>query len=335
MLYSFREESMRIIRNAIALCVVAVGLLVIATSLASAKWPMDKAMTIVVPWPAGTGADLIARVLADGFGKKWGAQVIVENKVGATGNIAQGFVAKAAPDGYTFIVSTPGPAANNMLTFRNLGFNPLTDFTFVTITNEDPMVVVAGPRLAAKDINEFVAYAKANPGKTQFGHPGHGTYAHMTQLSLQDLMGTTFNLIPYRGGPQMTSDMLGGQIDAVIDLLGSYLPLIREGKLRALAVIGNNRIPQLPDVPMLKEVGLNLTAEPWYGLQGPKGIPREIVDQVNAAATEILNDSAVKEKLAAAGITPRTGTPEAFEQLVKKEIEKWRPIVVKYDIKYD
>ena len=133
----------------------------------------------------------------------------------------------------------------------------------------------------------------------------------------------------------MTSDMLGGQIDAVIDLLGSYLPLIREGKLRALAVIGNGRIPQLPDVPMLSEIGLNFTAEPWYGLQGPKGIPREIVDQVNAAATEILNDSAVKEKLAAAGITPRTGTPEAFEQLVKKEIEKWRPIVVKYDIKYD
>ena len=233
---------MRIIRNAIASCVVAVGLLVVATSLASAKWPMDKTMTIVVPWPAGTGADLVARVLADGFGKKWGNQVIVENKVGATGNIAQGFVAKAAPDGYTFIVSTPGPAANNMLTFKNLGFNPLTDFTFVTITNEDPMVIVAGPRLAAKDINEFVAYAKANPGKTQFGHPGHGTYAHMTQLSLQDMMGTTFNLIPYRGGPQMTSDMLGGQIDAVIDLLGSYLPLIREGKLRALAVIGNSRI---------------------------------------------------------------------------------------------
>jgi tripartite-type tricarboxylate transporter receptor subunit TctC len=203
----------------------------------------------------------------------------------------------------------------------------------VTITNEDPMVIVAGPRLAAKDINEFLAYAKANPGKVQFGNPGHGTYAHMTQLALQDMMATKFNLVPYKGAPQMSADMMSGQIDAVIDLLGGYLPQIRAGKLRALAIIGNSRVEHLPDVPTLKEAGLNFTAEPWYGLQGPKGIPRDIVDQMNAAAREILSSSAVKEKLAGAGITPRTSTPEAFEHLVKNEVEKWRPIVVKYDIK--
>jgi tripartite-type tricarboxylate transporter receptor subunit TctC len=326
---------MRRFRTAIASCIVAALMLAVAIPFASAKWPMDKVMTIVVPWPAGTGADLIARVLADGVTKKWGNQVVVENKVGATGNIAQAFVAKAAPDGYTFIVTTPGPAANNMLTFRGLPFNPLTDFTFVTITNEDPMVIVAGPKLAAKDIGEFIAYAKANPDKIQFGHPGHGTYAHMTQLSLQDMIGTKFNLIPYRGGPQMATDMMAGQIDAVIDLLGSYLGQVQAGKLRVLAVIGNSKIDQLPGVPTLKESGLNFTAEPWYGLQGPKGIPREIVDQMNALATEVLGSAAVKEKLAAAGITPRTGTPEAFEKLVKDEVEKWRPIVVKYDIKLD
>ena len=217
---------MRVIRTflctILASCVVAAGMLA-AAPFASAKWPMDKPMTIVVPWPAGTGADLVARLLADGIGKKWGNQVQVENKVGATGNIAQNFVAKAAPDGYTFIVTTPGPAANNMLTFKALSFNPLTDFTFVTITNEDPMVIVAGPRLAAKDIGGLVDYVKANPGKLQFGNPGHGTYAHMTQLALQDMIGTKFNLVPYRGSPQMTSDMLSGQIDAVIDLLGGYL----------------------------------------------------------------------------------------------------------------
>jgi tripartite-type tricarboxylate transporter receptor subunit TctC len=320
------------LRTILASCVVAVGMLA-AAPFASAKWPMDKPMTIVVPWPPGTGADLVARLLADGIGKKWGNQVQVENKVGATGNIAQNFVAKAAPDGYTFIVTTPGPAANNMLTFKALSFNPLTDFTFVTITNEDPMVIVAGPRLAAKDIGGLVEYVKATPGKLQFGNPGHGTYAHMTQLALQDMIGTKFNLVPYRGSPQMTSDMLSGQIDAVIDLLGGYLPQIRAGKLRAMAIIGNKRVDQLPDVPTLREIGLNFTAEPWYGLQGPKGIPREIVDQMNAVAAEILTSSAAKEKLAGAGITPRTSTPEAFEQLVKNEVEKWRPIVVKYDIK--
>src|SRR5262245_15216990 len=229
---------MRIIRN-FASCAIALGILAMATAVASAKWPMDKVMTIIVPWPAGTGADLIARVLAEGISKKLGNQVVVENKVGATGNIAQAFVAKAAPDGYTFIVTTPGPAANNMLTFKGLPYNPLTDFTFVTITNEDPMVIVAGPRLAAKNIAEFVTYAKANPEKIQFGHPGHGTYAHMTQLSLQDMIGTKFNLIPYRGAPQMATDMLAGQIDAVIDLLGGYLGQVGPAGLRVLAVIGD------------------------------------------------------------------------------------------------
>jgi tripartite-type tricarboxylate transporter receptor subunit TctC len=326
---------MRIIRNAIASCAVAAGLLALAAASASAKWPMDKVMTIVVPWPAGTGADLVARVLADGIIKKWGGQVVVENKVGATGNIAQNFVAKAAPDGYTFIVTTPGPAANNMLTFKGLPFNPLTDFSFVTITNEDPMVIIAGPKLAAKNIGEFVAYAKVNPGKIQFAHPGHGTYAHMTQLALQDMIGTKFNLIPYRGGPQMATDMMAGQIDAAIDLLGSYLGQVNSGHLRVLAVIGNGRLAQLKDVPTLKEAGLSFTAEPWYGLQGPKGIPRDIIDQMNALAADVLANPAIKEKLAAAGITPRTTTPEAFEKIVKDEVEKWRPIVVKYDIKLD
>jgi tripartite-type tricarboxylate transporter receptor subunit TctC len=292
---------------------------------AHAKWPMDRTMTIVVPWPAGTGADVVARLLADGLSRKWGNQ-------GATGNIAQNFVAKAAPDGYTWIVSTPGPAANNMLTFKALPFNPLTDFTFVTITNEDPMLIVAGPRLQAKDTKEFLDYAKANSGKVQFGNPGHGTYAHMTQLALQDIMGTKFNLIPYKGAPQMISDMLSGQIDAVIDLTGGYLPQIKAGKLRALAIIGNKRIEQLPDVPTLRELGIDLTAEPWYGLEGPKGIPADIVKEMNAAAVEILKDPATKEKLAGVGITPSHSTPERMAEIVRAEVEKWRPIVTKYNI---
>ena len=152
------------------------------------------------------------------------------------------------------------------------------------------MLIVAGPKLTAKDAKEFFAFAKDNAGKVQFGNPGHGTYAHMTQLALQDMLGTKFNLIPYKGAPQMISDMLAGQIDAVIDLTGGYLTQIKSGKLRALAIIGNKRLEQLPDVPTLREIGLDFTAEPWYGMEGPKGIPAEIVSEMNTAVVAILRD---------------------------------------------
>src|SRR5262245_29696837 len=230
---------MRYFWKAFRSTLLAVSVVLIGAGTALAKWPMDKPMTIVVPWAAGTGADLVARVLADGFAKKWGNQVTVENRVGASGNIGQNFVSKAAPDGYTFIVTTPGPAANNMLTFKSLPYNPLTDFTFITTTNEDPLIIVAGPKLKAKNIQEFVEYVKANKGKLQFANPGHGTYAHMAQLSLQEILGTEFNLIPYKGSPQMATDMIGEQIDASMDLIGSYMEMVKAGKLRILAIAGD------------------------------------------------------------------------------------------------
>ena len=323
---------MRLIRQMLLSCLVGIGFAAIVATSAFAKWPMDRTMTIVVPWPAGTGVDLMARIIADGLQKKYGNTVVVENRVGATGNIGQNFVAKAAPDGYTFIVTTPGPAANNSLTFKSLPFNPLTDFSFITVTNEDPMIIVGGPKLEAKTTKDFIAYVKANPGKLQFGNPGHGTYAHMTQLALQDMLDTKFNLVSYKGSPQMITDMLSGQIDAVIDLTGTYLPQIKAGKLTALAIIGKKRSEALPDTPTLMELGVNFAAEPWYGLEGPKGIPADIVTEMNASVVEILKSANTKEKLAGAGITPTWSTPEAFEKLVKAELDKWRPIITKYNI---
>jgi tripartite-type tricarboxylate transporter receptor subunit TctC len=315
------------------LSAAAVALALAATTpFAAAKWPMDKTITMVVPWPAGSGVDLVARILADGIQKKWGATVVVENRVGASGNIAQNFVAKAAPDGYTLLVTTPGPAANNMLTFKSLPYNPLTDFSFITTTNEDPLIIVAGPRLKAKDMKEFIAYVKANKGQLQFANPGHGTYAHMAQLSLQELIGAEFNLIPYKGSPQMATDMIGGQIDAAMDLIGSYMEQVRAGKLRILAVAGDKRIKELPDVPTLKEVGINFTAQPWFGFEGPKGMDKQIIADLNKLATDVLADPVNAKKLTDVGTTPRTMSPAEFEKLVKDEVEKWRPIIVKYKI---
>lgn len=310
-------------------------LLALAPRMAAAKWP-ERQVTIVMPWPAGTGGDLVARVLADGLQKKWGQTVIVENKSGAAGSIGQAFVAKARPDGYTLVVTTPGPAVNNMLTYKSLPYNPLKDFTYIMRLSSDAMILIGGPRLEAKTLPEFTAYAKANPGKVAFGNPGIGTYAQMTQLTMQDMMGTTFNLVQYRGAPQMITDLLAKQIDAVIDLSGGYLPQIEAGTLHAIAVFGEERDPRLPKIPTAKEQGLNLAVDAWYGMEGPKGIPQDIVTKINTDVTDILlHDQAARDKMTGIGATPAPSTPAEFEAIVNGEIAKWKPVVEKYHISAD
>jgi tripartite-type tricarboxylate transporter receptor subunit TctC len=302
-------------------------------SPAHAAWPQDKAVTIVTPWPAGSGIDIFCRIVADELSKKWSAQVLVENRAGASGNIGTAYVAKQPADGYTFIISTPGPAANNMLTFKALPYNPLTDFTNIAQVTEDVMVVITGPKMAhIKTLKEFLEYAKANPGKLQFGNSGIGTYAHMIQLAMQDALGTTFNLVPYKGAPQMMQDMLSGQIDAVVNFPGAFSEQIKAGKLTALGIVSDNRSDLMPGVPTLKESGVNFSASPWYSLQAPKGLPRPIVDATNKAVSEILTDPAIKAKLLASNINPKVGSPEALDKLIKDEVEKWRPVVTKYNI---
>jgi tripartite-type tricarboxylate transporter receptor subunit TctC len=320
---------LKIITAGIAAIAIAVGL----ASPAAAAWPTDKQVTIVTPWPAGSGIDIFCRIVADELGKKWKTQVLVENRPGASGNIGQNYVAKAAPDGYTFIVTTPGPAANNMLTFKQLPFNPLTDFTQVAQVTEDLMMVMAGPKMAnIKTLKEFLDYAKANPGKVQLGHSGVGTYGHMIELAIQDTIGTTFNLVPYKGSSQMVQDLLSGQIDAVVNFPGGFSEQMKAGQVKALGIVGDSRSDQFPGVPTLRETGVNFSASPWYAMQAPKGVPRPIVDATNKAVREILADPVIKAKMLAANINPKTGTPEELEKMIKDEVEKWRPIVTKYNI---
>ena len=316
---------------------VLVAALALASSIsfAQAKWPMEKTMTIVVPWPAGSSFDYVARLIAEGIQKKYGNSVIVENRTGASGNIGQAFVAKAKPDGYTFIVTTPGPAANNMLTFKSLPYNPLTDFTFIALTNRDPGVLVVRKNLPVSNFKEFIAYTKANPGKVRMGSPGNGSYSHMTQLALQDLAGVEFNIIPYRGPPQVLQDLLGEHLDAGMALVGNFMPQIQSGDLKVLVVFGDRRDPALPNIPTLIEEGYNFSSQPWTGMEGPKGIPREIVLEMNKTVNEILKDKTNVEKLSARGMTAAPSTPEEFEQIVKGEVEKWRPVVTKYKVSAD
>ncbi|MDM0021817.1 Bug family tripartite tricarboxylate transporter substrate binding protein [Variovorax saccharolyticus] len=311
-----------------------VGAALLAATLcgAEAKWPMEKPMTLIVPWPAGSSFDVVARVIADGIHRKYGNVVVVDNRTGASGNIGQAAAARAKPDGYTFIVTTPGPAANNALTFKSLPYDPLTDFSFIGVTNRDPSVLVVRSSLKIGSFKEFIAYAKANPGAVRMGSPGNGTYSHMTQLALQDLAGVEFNIVPYRGPPQVLQDLLGGHLDAGMGLVGNYMPQVQSGQIKVLAVFGDRRDASLPNVPTLLEEGYKFSSQPWTGLQGPKGVPREIVVAMNQTVNEILKDRANVEKLASLGMTAAPSTPEEFEKLVRSEVDKWRPIVIKYKV---
>jgi tripartite-type tricarboxylate transporter receptor subunit TctC len=215
-----------------------------------------------------------------------------------------------------------------------LPYNLLTDFTFISRTNEDPSILVVGPSLKVNSFKEFIAYAKANPGKVQMGSPGHGTYSHMTQLALQDLAGVEFNIVPYRGPPQVLQDLLGGQVDAGMALVGNFMPQIQSGEIKVLVAVGDHRDPALPNVPTLIEEGYNFSSQPWTGIEGSKGTPRDIVVEMNKTVNEILTDKVNVERLAAAGMTASPSTPEEFEKLVKDEVEKWRPVVTKYKISF-
>ncbi|HSV77758.1 MAG TPA: tripartite tricarboxylate transporter substrate binding protein [Ramlibacter sp.] len=319
-------------RTALRAAMIAAATLAAPASFAQAKWPMERTMTIVVPFAAGSAFDNVARVLADGIRRKYGNTVVVENKVGASGGIGQNFVAKAAPDGYTFIVSTPGPAANNMLTFRSLPYNPMTDFSFVGMVLRDPIVMAVRRDMPVNSFREFLAHAKANPGKITMGNPGHGSTAHMTQMALQDLARIDLNIIPYKTPTQVMQDLIGQQIDAGMALVGNLMPAIRAGHLKPLVTFGDKRDPQLPNVPTLVEQGYNFSSQPWAGVQGPKGIPREIIVEMNRTINEILRQKENVDKLAAGGVTAATSTPEEFEQIVRAEITKWRPVVTKYNI---
>lgn len=325
---------MKMVRQTFAAIAAATAFVAMTAMPASAKWPMDKPMTIVVNWTPGSGIDVLTRIMADALMKKWGNTIIVENRAGASGNIGQAFVAKAEPDGYNWLHTTPGPAANNMVSFRKLPYNPLTDFTPITMTNQSDMILVTRNSLA-KDFKELLAKAKSNPGTIQFAHPGIGTYGHMLGLRIEDATGIKLNTVPYKGGPQMLPDLMQDRIDLVADQIPSWIEHVKAGKVTALATFGTVRSPMLPDVPTMKELGFDIMAAPWYGIKGPKGVPAEIAEEMAKAVAEVLKDPANQAKFKAANFQPTWSTPAEFKKTIEDEVATWGPVIRKYNLYVD
>lgn len=311
----------------IALAIAAVGLLAAPSVSWAQGWP-SRPVTVILPFAAGGGTDLLARALSQDLGERLGQQFVVDNRAGAGGNIGAGAVAKAAPDGYTIMFGTPGPLANNKLMYKNLPFDPEQAFVPIVLIAKSPLIIAARTSLPVKDIKELAAYAKANPGKLNVGVPGNGTLGHITSLLLQKELGINMTSVPYRGTALVVNDLLGGQVDLAMDFMPSYVPLVREGKIRALAVTTAERSSDLLDVPTVQEAGFKgFEASAWFALAAPAGTPTEIIDKLNAATNAFLKSPKGKEALATLSMQAIGGSPADLKAFIGTELQKWGPVV--------
>jgi tripartite-type tricarboxylate transporter receptor subunit TctC len=311
----------------VALAIVAAGLWSAPSVAFTQAWP-SRPVTVILPFAAGGGTDLLARSLAQHFGETFGQQFVIDNRAGAGGNVGAAVVAKAAPDGYTILFGTPGPLANNKLMYKNLPFDPEQAFTPIVLVAKSPLIIAAKASLPVKDIQELKAYAKANPGKLNVGIPGNGTLGHITSVLVQRELGVSMTDVPYRGTALVANDLLGGQLDLAMDFMPSYVPLVREGKIRALAVTTTQRSKDLPDVKTVQESGFRgFEATAWYALAAPAGTPNEIIEKLNADANAFLKSPKGQEVIANLSMQAVGGPPADLKAFIASELQKWGPVV--------
>ncbi|MFD4840673.1 tripartite tricarboxylate transporter substrate binding protein [Achromobacter sp. NPDC058515] len=297
-----------------------------ATALARAEnWP-SRPITLVVPLAPGGSTDATARLIAQKLPKELGQPVVVENRAGAGGNIGAAFVAKAAPDGYTFLMHTT-TLVTNVTLYKNMPLDVQKDLTPVSRVSLIPNVLMVNTDFPAKTLAEFIAYVKARKGVVNYGSAGNGTSQHLSGSLLGQMAGANMTHVPYKGGAPANTDLLAGQIQAVFSPMVEILPFIDSGKLRPLAVTTAQRSPRLPDVPAVAEALPGYEVVLWNGVWAPAGTPPAIVQRMNHAINAVLNDPDVRKILNDQGSAPAGDTPEDFRKLVNTEIKKWGDLV--------
>jgi tripartite-type tricarboxylate transporter receptor subunit TctC len=296
----------------------------------------SKPITIVVPYPAGGSTGVLARILADPMQASLGQSIIIENVGGAGGSIGAGRVARAAPDGYTICLSHVQTHVINAVTL-NLPYDVVKDFEPVALIADTPQMITTRGNFPANDLKGLIAWLKANPNKATSGAVGVGGPGDITALQFQKLTDTSFQMVPYRGGGPLLQDLVGGQIDVTFGQAATYIGAVRNGQLKALAMLAKERWWVAPEVPNMDEAGVpGLYLSFWHGMWLPKGTPKEIVQKLNAAVIAALADPAVQQRFKDVGqdIWPRDKqTPEALAAHQQSEIEKWWPIIKAAGIK--
>jgi len=311
-------------RRNLALAALA---LVVATGAFAQGYP-DKPVKLIVPYAAGGSTDATARLLAKSLTERLGQPVVVENRAGAGGAIGHEFVAKAPADGYTLLFSAAGPLTVTPHTYPKLGYDPVNGLEPITLVATQPLLLVANPALQIASVGDLVREAKARPGKLTYASFGNGSAAHLAGEYFKSLAGVDMVHVPYKGSGPALVDLVAGQIDVMFDVFSTSAPLVKAGKLRAIAITSTERSPQFPQVPTMQEAGVaGFEAGTWFGLLAPADTPQPIVDALSKATNAALQEASVRDVLSSQGAAVRGGTPQQFQRFFRSEYDKWGKIV--------
>jgi tripartite-type tricarboxylate transporter receptor subunit TctC len=318
-------------RGVVGIALALAALVAVSVQAAAQDYP-TRAVKIIVPFPAGGTADAMPRLIGDWLSRKWGHPVVIENRTGAAGNIGAEAGFKSEPDGYTLVSAPPPPLVINHNLYPKLGFNP-TEFVPVIIISRVPNALVVNPKIQANTLKDFIAQAKANPGKITSANQGNGSTSHLTAELFQMMADVKFQHVPYRGSAPALQDLLSGNVEIMFDNLGVSLPLVKDGKLKLIAVAAAKRMASLPDVPAIAETLPGFEAVAWYGVVAPPKTPAAIVKKINADINEALKSPEIAKRMPDFSAEAVGGTPEETAAYLRAEVDRWHKVIIAADVK--